>query len=134
MLELLGRLYAIKFSCSDIHYKVKGESFYGQHIFADMLRDDLDSFIDSINEVCFLGSNEETPLSIDVIRESEKYICPNQQTSYDWFCRLADLIFETLRHIESLMSTASVGEANLLGNIAENLQKKYGLIGREISQ
>lgn len=48
------------------------------------------------------------------------------------FEALADLITKTLGLIENIMKNITAGEANLIGNIAENLQNSLGLINRQI--
>lgn len=135
--KLLSMLYALKFGTADVHYWVNGESFWGNHEFADFIRygedeDDrlLGDYIDQINEVCFLGSAQEAPYSKDIISESISYIPPKITDQTQMFVNLKSLIFQILSYIEEIIPSASAGEANLLGNIAQDLQQRFGLIWR----
>lgn len=137
--KLLSMLYALYFGVSDVHYWVKGSSFYGNHKFADLIRygdndDDniLMGYIDDINEVCFLGSELETPYSKDVIANAMSYIPVKTNDEEQMFQNIKGLVYSILAHIESLMPDASSGEANLLGNIAQDLQQRYGLLWRRV--
>lgn len=137
--KLLSMLYALKFGTADVHYWVKGNSFWGNHKFADYIRygeDDDDNilggYIDDINEVCFLGSEEETPYSKDVITEALQYIPVKTDDEEQMFRNLKELVYSILVLIEKLMPDASAGEANLLGNIAQDLQQRYGLLWRRV--
>lgn len=137
--NLLSMLYALKFSVADIHYWVSGESFWGNHKFADFIRYGeeeegrvLGDFIDDINEVCFLGSDQEAPYSKDIIKNAMEYILPKTTDQKQMFVNLHNFIFKILSYIDQIIPNASAGEANLLGNIAQELQQRYGLIGRII--
>lgn len=130
--KLLAMLHAIRLGCADIHYQARGDSFWGNHEFADMLREDLDDFIDGINEICYLGTEREAPYSKDVVEEALKYVPVKVADEKQMFINLKDLVYRTLTEIERLMPEASSGEANLIGGIAENLQKKFGLLWRRI--
>lgn len=132
MEKLLSLLFALKFASADVHYYVKGDNFWGDHKFADDIREDIDEWVDGINEVCFLGTDKETPYSKDIIRDSINYIPARVSDSKQMFINLRKLIFDILAHIESILPDCSAGEANLLGGIAQDLQQRYGLIGRRI--
>ena len=118
---------------------MSGDSFWSDHKFADYIRygDDeedrvLGDFIDVINEVCFLGSGQEAPYSKDIIQMAIEYIPVKTTDHKQMFVNLNALIFKILSYIEDIMPKVSAGEANLLGNIAQELQQRYGLIERRI--
>lgn len=138
--KLLSMLYALKLGASDTHYWVKRDSFWGDHKFADYIRngeddDDhiLDDYIDAINEVCFLGAKKPTPYSKDIIEAAIKYIPVKVSEEKLMFHNLGKLIYDILSLIENIIPEASTGEANLLGNIAQDLQQRYGLIQKRVS-
>lgn len=130
--KLLSMLFALKFGSADVHYYVKGDDFWGDHKLADEVRDGIDDWIDSINEVCFLGLDKEAPYSKDIIAKSMEYIPVKASESKQMFINLRKLIFDILSHIESILPDCSAGEANLLGGMAQDLQQRYGFIGRRI--
>lgn len=129
---LLAMLYALKYGASDIHYLVHGENFWGDHKFADELRADIDSWIDDINEVCFLGEEQDAPYSKDVVTLACDFIPVHIPDEVQSFRNLKDLVRKILEHIEELTGSASVGEANLIGGIAEELQKRFGLLSKRV--
>ena len=139
MQELLSRLTAIHHFSKTIHYKSEGESFYGDHLLADRLGDGLDGFKDSINEVCFLGEGVPTPLSKDVLEGAIKFLPDEKKKCFELLGEMDDLIVDTLEHIQDLTGSKdegklSVGEENLLGGIAEDLQLKHGLLVLRLKQ
>ena len=131
MNELIAYLVAIKGYAKNIHYTVHGESFYGKHIFADLVSDPIDEYIDSIKEICLLGHlpEGERPLETSKYDEMAKGLYPDLSETDDEknYKRLQDLIASTLTHIDGL-NKLSRGEENLIGAIAEHLQKMNGLL------
>lgn len=137
--KLLSMMYALKFGVADLHYWIKGSSFYGNHKFADYIRygedeDDhiLSKYIDDINEVCFLGAERETPYSKDIVSAALEFIPVKTTDEEQLFRNIKELIYSILVLIEKLVDDASAGEANLLGNIAQDLQQRYGLLWRRV--
>lgn len=134
MEELLARLTAIHTFSKTIHYNCNGESAYSDHLLADKIGDSLDEFKDSINEVCFLGEGLPTPLSKNVLEQAITFIPDEKKKIQELFKSMDNLIVETLEHIQILVENlddekrVSCGEENLLGNIAESLQLRHGLL------
>ena len=132
MKELLYKLTALRFYAKTVHYFVKGTSQYGNHLFADAILDDLTRFWDDIQEVCYLGSERLPPYCKDVLNGAVGYI-PNMTNDEEaMFRNLKELIVSILKEIEILVPECSVGEQNLLGNIAERLQQMNGLLYRRL--
>ena len=131
MNELIAYLVAIKGYSKNIHYTTHGESFYGKHIFVDLISGPIDEFIDSIKEICLLGKfpEGERPLETSKYDELAKNLYPELSEEDDKgnFDRLQQLILQALNHIERLTSL-SRGSENLIGAIAEHLQKMNGLL------
>ena len=131
MNELIAYLVAIKGYAKNIHYTTHGEAFYGKHIFADLVSDPIDGYTDSIKEICLLGHlpEGERPLETSKYDEMAKGLYPPLSESDDAtnFKNLQDLIILALNHIE-MLKDLSKGEENLIGAIAEHLQKMNGLL------
>ena len=130
--HLLAMLWALKFNISDLHYLAQKENFYSDHKFADELRDDIDEWIDEINEICFLGEEKNAPYSKDVILDSSNFIIPLQSNPTEQFKKISESIKQILIYIQETSEQTSVGEQNLIGGIAQELQQRYGLIWRRI--
>lgn len=128
MNELIAQLIAIREFAKDIHYTVHGLTMYGNHIFADFIHDEIDNFIDDIKEDCLLGmelrplpSKEYLQKAISILPE------PLLNDDKDNFISMLGIIDNTLDLINK-MDNLSKGEENLVGAIAQRLQKVKGLI------
>lgn len=130
--HFLSLLWALKFSVSDLHYLAQKENFYSDHKLADELRDDIDEWIDKVNEICFLGEEKTAPYSKDIILQASQHIILLQDTPSNQFKKIAEFIKEILMYVQENIETTSVGEQNLIGGIAQDLQQRYGLIWRRI--
>lgn len=130
--HFLSLLWALKLSVSDLHYLAKNENFYSDHKFADELRDGIDEWIDKVNEICFLGEENPAIYSKDIILQASELIVPLQDNPTDQFKKINELIKNILIYIEESIQQTSVGEQNLIGGIAQDLQQRYGLIWRRI--
>jgi len=133
LFDLLKVLYCIKFFAKDIHYTAKGDSFYSDHLLADRVIDGLDDFIDDINENLYLGFEEKAPSSKQVIVgvaqdlmlvQDDKKV--NWKRLYSYLEEAEELIYK----IEEEYKFPQI--SSLLDNIANDLQKKKGLIWRRI--
>lgn len=129
--ELIILLTAIQSFSKDIHYNCKGDAFYSKHLLCDRISENIYDYIDSLKEVCFLAASE-TPLPSKEYLQKAIYKIPDISGNdrYD-FSRLLDLISETLQTIQDL-DNLTMGEENLIGNIAENLQTSMGLLNRQV--
>ena len=130
MLDILARLTAIKHYAKDIHYNAKGEQFYAVHLLMDRVADGLDDFIDSINEVCYLGAGDVPPSSREVLRIAGAVI--PVITEGGNIERLAGLIRETIRELDSVKDTDRA-DNSLLDSIAQDLKLKLGLLNRQVA-
>lgn len=133
LFDLLKLLYCIRFFAKDIHYTAKGDSFYSDHLLADRIIDGLDDFIDDINENLYLGFEEKAPTSaevllgvVDSLLVAKDDIKKNWETLYNYIKETEELIYK----IEEEYDIPQIN--SLLDNIADDLQKKKGLIWRRI--
>lgn len=120
--NLIIRLTAIENYAKDIHYNCYGDDFYGKHLFADRIGDNLSDYIDQLKEVCLLGHGLKTLSSKDYLEGATKIIPDN--ISFDV---MRTLIVDTLEDIENIKGI-SKGDENLIGAIAQDLQNNLGLI------
>lgn len=120
--SLIVYLLAIVNYAKDIHYNCYGESFYGQHLFADRFTDDMYEYIDQLKEICLLGHSFK-PL------HSSKYLVMASEIVPDGaeFSNMRYLMIDCLAHIESIVGI-SKGDENLIGAIAQDIQNNVGLI------
>ncbi len=52
--KLITYLLAIANFAKDIHYSCHGEAFYGKHLFADRIQENISEFIDQIKKFACL--------------------------------------------------------------------------------
>lgn len=129
--EIIIYLMAVANFAKDIHYNCKGDSFYSKHLLADQVEENIHDFIDDIKEIFFLAANIDTLPSKEYLNQAAGIIPDITGDDKEDFKALGELITKTLKLIENTDNTTT-GESNLLGNIAENLQKSLGLINRQI--
>lgn len=113
---------AISHYAKDIHYNCKGDNFYGNHLFADRIHDNLDEYIDQLKEICLLG-HKISPLHSSEYMSRAAELVPGGAD----FRLMRDLMIDTLAIIEHI-TNVSRGDENLIGAIAQDLQNNIGLI------
>lgn len=131
--KLIEYLLAIANFSKDIHYSAKGESFYSKHLLADRISENIYDYIDSIKEIFFLAADKEPLASGEYLSRATSLIPQIEQEDTGNFRALSVLIVSTLQHIEELKDL-TVGESNLVGGIAENLQTSLGLINKQVKE
>lgn len=130
--KLISYLLAIANFAKDIHYSCHGESFYGKHLFADRIQENMYEYIDQIKEVCLLGNDIEPLSSIEYLKKAVDII-PYKNPADDKanFKEMQNLIVETLSVIEEIQDITK-GEENLIGAIAQDLQNNLGLVNLQV--
>ena len=129
--KLICALIALQNFCKDIHYNAKGDAFYSKHLLVDRVQNNISDYIDRIKEVCFLAANKEPLKSSEYLKKAAELIPDISQNDKQSFVRLKDLLIKTLKQIEGLKGL-TVGENNLIGAVAEDLQNSLGLVNREV--
>ena len=120
--RLIIYLLAVSNYAKDIHYNCKGDNFYGNHIFADRIGENLNGYIDSLKEICLLGHNLKPLKSKDYLRQAAEVIPDGAD-----FKAIRKLMLDTLSITEAI-TDVSKGDENLIGAIAQDLQNNVGLI------
>lgn len=121
--NLIVYMLAISNYAKDIHYHCSGANFYGNHLFADRIQENLNEYIDQLKEICLLGHGLDTLPSYDYLRKAADII---PQSVYD-FRIMRDLMLNCLAEIETITGI-SKGDENLIGAIAQDIQNNVGLI------
>lgn len=129
MLQILARLIAINGFAKDIHYTADGESFYSIHILMDRVVDGLDDFIDSINEVVYMGRDSKPPASREVLKYATAYIPVVGEDNKASLSLLNNLITQTIDAVNSY-DTDDRATNSLLDSIAQDLRLKHGLVAQ----
>lgn len=129
--NLICFLIALQNFCKDIHYNAKGDTFYGKHLLVDRVQDNISDYIDRLKEVCLLGNDEKTLPSGEYLSRATSYIPELEESDEKNFKSLENLLVNTLMQLQQIES-ATKGEENLYGAIAEDLQNSLGLINRQI--
>lgn len=130
---LICYLYALDGYLGDIHYSVHGGNFYAKHLFADRIRENIHTYIDQLKEICLLGNEIEPLPSGEYYVRSTDSIPARTDDDKTNFIHLQNLIVKTLALIEEI-DNITVGEANLIGNIAQDLQQNLGLLNLQIKE
>lgn len=129
--ETVIMLMAVKNFAKDIHYSCKGEAFYSKHLLCDRIAEKIDDFIDAIKETIILARVELPKPSKEYLQEASYKVPDLTNDDKENFKRLRFLLLNTLTQIERI-DDLSVAEADVLGNIAENLQNSAALLNRQV--
>jgi len=129
--KLILYLLAVANFAKDIHYSCHGESFYGKHLFADRIQENLYKYIDQIKEICLLGNDIEPLSSIEYLRKASSIIPIKNSDDRTNFKEMQNLMIESLSLIDN-MPNMTKGEENLIGNIAQDIQNNLGLINLQV--
>ncbi len=129
--KLICYLLALANFAKDIHYSCHGDAFYGKHLFADRIQDNMYEFIDQVKEICILGNNEEPLPSGEYLSRATSLIPQKSGDDLENFKSIQTLMLNTLTHIEN-MEGLTVGEENLIGNIAQDIQNNLGLVNLQV--
>jgi len=128
MIDLIVILEAIRQVSKDWHYNSKGMTFYGNHLFADRIGEPCADFIDSLKEVCFMGNEKPVPTSKEINDDLSDHL-PSTKDESSLIAELNTLLTIGIYTIEDRPKEAlKQGETNLLGSIAEHLQRSKGLL------
>lgn len=129
--KLICYILALANFAKDIHYSCHGESFYGKHEFADRIQENLYEYIDQIKEIGILGNDEEPLPSGEYLSRATSLIPRKSNEDSENFRSMKALMLNTLTHLEG-MDGMTVGEENLIGNIAQDIQNNLGLVNLQI--
>lgn len=127
--NLICQLIAIQNYCKDIHYNCKGDAFYSKHLLADRVQENISEYIDQVKEVFFLPAFKEPLSSAEYLRKAAAIIPPIEDDRAN-FTSLAKLLTLALQEIEEIKGL-TVGEENLIGTIAQDLQNSLGLVNMQ---
>ena len=129
--QLISHLIAIKEFSKDIHYTCHSQAFYGKHLLADRVQEEIDGYIDDIKETILLGSDER-PLQSKKYLQGAITLIPDVLLKDDKqnFIELHNLIVKTLDLIQGIEANRATNA--ILDNIASNLQQSKGLINLQI--
>ena len=123
---LIAYLFAIQSFAKDIHYSASGEAFYSKHLLADEIYKGIDEQIDALIETCILPYN--TPMQIDQYWMHAREFIPTVLDFYN----LKGIIKDVINMIDLIERTRTKGEQSLIDSIAQDLQRKLGLITRQV--
>lgn len=131
--KLLILLEIIKAYAKNIHYEVKGMSFYGKHELADRVIGDNAQHTDDINEVLYLGNQQPAPSRESVLRGAVDNIPPTTNDDQENYFYLYKILITTCNHLNFIMrQNISAAAGDLCGRIASDVQQMAGLVWRQV--
>lgn len=141
MKDIISKLLAIYHYAKDIHYTANGHDFYSIHKQMDEICDGIHDQIDSIFEVCYLGTGKTPPTSYEILKVATAII-PEENNRKDLIelngihlIELLDLISNTIGAIEDIKKQYITygGEQSLFDDIQKSLLQKKGLLERTVN-
>lgn len=129
MYKLIVLLEVIRARAKDLHYILKGHSFYGNHLLADRVQEDLGDFIDQIKETYFMARQLDIPRNETIYADVVKELDNMKEYS---ILELAEKVKLTIYFIETMLRDTetpfTAGDNDLIGRISSNLQTSYALL------
>lgn len=139
MNELLEMIVCVLILSDDLHYESQGLSFYGNHLLADKIKEDMDKTIDSLREAYWLGELKTLPPSTDDTYKGAIEKSKNIRNSigadnrdYQLVYRLKEAIDILLKKIEEIKRGEPLlsGTVAVLDGLSTHMQTMYGLLER----
>ena len=124
MHKLISYIIAIQNFNKDIHYSVKGNNMYADHLLVDKFSFD---YIDDLKEVSLLGNGIEPLDSKKYLKTAIDLIPTKDNDTNKNFVLLQNLVADCLRHIQN-MGELTKADENLIGSISQDMQQYYGLL------
>lgn len=126
---LIAYLFAIQAFAKDIHYSASGEAFYSKHLLADEIYKGIDEQIDALVETCIMPYYA---VRISYFWSIAKDIIPDltddDSVNFDNLRKLCAKAVDLMNKIEVDIK----GEQSLIDDIAKDLQRKLGMITRQV--
>ena len=126
---LIVYLFAIQAFSKDIHYSASGEAFYSKHLLADEIYKGIDEQIDALIETCIMPYYA---VRISYFWNIAKDIMPDltddDSINFDNLRKLCAKTVDLMNKIEVDIK----GEQTLIDDIAKDLQRKLGMITRQV--
>ena len=133
MENIIINLEVIKALSKDLHYILKGNNFYGNHLLMDRIQEDMQGFIDDIKENYFMFRGWDVPLNKDIFSKVSEVLSNIQKgsnipTINELTIQIKNSIYFIESYIRDNKEELTAGDMDLLGRISSNLQKSSGLI------
>lgn len=136
MEKILVYLETIKGLSKDLHYEVKGNSFYANHLLMDRIHDNLDDYEDEIKENYFMYNEKPVPTHKSIMAQSIEMMPADDAETISKMSTLAELIKTAVYQIEQTLKdeTLDAGDNDLLGRISSTLKNDFALLNRVLMQ
>lgn len=135
--KLLPYIEAIKGLSKDIHYELKGTSFYGNHLLMDRIHDRLNDFQDEIKENYFMYNEKSVPTHLSVMAQAISLLPEDGTDVLVKMATLNELIKTAIYQIEQVIkdnANLDAGDNDLLGRLSSVLKNDSALLGRVLMQ
>lgn len=134
MFDILVYLLSIEKTAKGIHYLCKGSNFWADHLLADKVADGLSDFMDEIQEIYYLGKEEEAPQPSQVLASAGAMVPELTEDIEEDFRKLEKMMLACIDEIEtaSNLTATTCGDNDLLGRICSDIQQKHGFVWRRL--
>lgn len=133
--DLIIALCAIECAAKDWHYASRGDTFHGNHKLADDVYDGRAGEQDDLQELFFLAHGKDALSGKEKLTEAAKLLTHDPKSYVSSRQACADLLVHGMKVCTSLEGDKSLttGERNVVCTIAENLEKVFALVNKQIS-
>lgn len=146
MKNIMATIVYTNMIAEDLHYRAKGESFYGLHLLADRIRGGLKDANDGLKENFYMGELQIIPPSpveiheaANALYENELRLVPLSDGDADnktLLVRMRDALHYLAALIEEFKSdnaTLQSGTTAIIDNVAQHAINSLALVNRSLA-
>ena len=135
MFQLLAHLKRIGMCAKDMHYRVKGKAFYGEHLLADLIWD-AEHETDDLIEIYFMGERDKTPPRMAEVCKTAVAIDVTYEANDKYFeSGVKDICYRTMKLIDSIKKECpdlAAGTHAVLDTASQKCLLALGLISQTL--
>ena len=135
MFQLLAHLKRIGMCAKDMHYRVKGKAFYGEHLLADLIWD-AEHETDDLIEIYFMGERDKTPpRMVEVCTAAAALDVTFEKNDKYFESGVKDICYRTMKLIDSIKKTypdLAAGTHAVLDTASQKCLLALGLISQTL--
>lgn len=136
IIEIIGRLDALKKTAKLYHWNCNGVNFESDHLLFDKIADDLDDYIDLLSETYMMALKPSNIMEEEyeiLIHNKDEYFGMKLSSNDEMAIELRRLIVDLHNKISETDSTVR-GVENVLDDISMNLIQKIGFLNKRIGE
>lgn len=136
MIEIIGRLDALRKTAKLYHWNCNGDVFYSDHLMFDKIAENIDDWIDALSEkyMMSLKPNHIMEEEYDIlVHNKDEYFGRKLSTNDEMSAELRELIIQ-LVNLLGETDTGVRSVENQLDDIADSLMQYIGFLNKRLGE